>query len=127
MTELQPWAMLAKGPPWTIAGLFSSVWTRLGRIAAEHRALVPAVADDDVAEPLFEIGEVAREAQDRHDFRSDCDVEPGFARIAVADSAQRADSLAQGAVVHVEGAAPGDPAQVEPEFVAPVDVIVDHG
>lgn len=38
MTELQPCAMLAKGPPWTNAGLFSSVWTKLGLIAAATRA-----------------------------------------------------------------------------------------
>jgi len=34
ITELQPWAILAKGPPWTKAGLFSSVCTRLGCIAS---------------------------------------------------------------------------------------------
>ena len=30
MTELQPWAMLAKGPPWMKAGVPSSVCTRFG-------------------------------------------------------------------------------------------------
>ncbi len=66
-TELQPCAMLANGPPWTKAGLFSSVCTRFGCIASlqqhGHRAvglevagvdrlLVARVADDDVAEAL---------------------------------------------------------------------------
>ena len=37
MTLLQPWAMLAKGPPWMMAGLFSSVCTRFGsRDAFRH-------------------------------------------------------------------------------------------
>jgi hypothetical protein len=32
-TLLQPWAILAKGPPWINAGLFSNVCTRFGLIA----------------------------------------------------------------------------------------------
>ena len=32
-TLLQPWAMLANGPPWMNAGLFSSVCTRFGLMA----------------------------------------------------------------------------------------------
>ena len=34
MIELQPWAMLAKGPPWTNAGVPSSVCTKLGLSAS---------------------------------------------------------------------------------------------
>ena len=39
ITELQPCAMLANGPPWTSAGVPSSVCTRLGckRVAQQHR------------------------------------------------------------------------------------------
>ena len=44
-TELQPWAMLANGPPWTKAGVPSSVCTRLGASASlqqrRHRAVRP--------------------------------------------------------------------------------------
>ena len=29
-SELQPWAIFAKGPPWIIAGVCSVVWTRFG-------------------------------------------------------------------------------------------------
>ena len=32
--ELQPWAILAKGPPWTRAGVPSIVWTKFGLIAS---------------------------------------------------------------------------------------------
>ena len=32
--ELHPWAILANGPPWIIAGVFSKVWTRLGFMAS---------------------------------------------------------------------------------------------
>ncbi len=51
---------------------------------------------------------------------------PASRGIAVGDTAQRADDLAQRAVVHVHDAAPGDAAGVDAEFVAPVDVVVDH-
>src|SRR5690606_32636725 len=67
-----------------------------------------------------------REAQDRHDLGGDGDVEPGLAREAVGDTPERGDDLAQRAVVHVEHAAPGHPARVDLERVAPVDVVVDH-
>ena len=39
---------------------------------------------------------------------------------------KRAGDLAQGAVVHVDDAAPGDAADVDLLLVAPVDVVVDH-
>ena len=40
VTELQPWAILANGPPWTKAGVFSSVCTMLGRIASFSKAVI---------------------------------------------------------------------------------------
>ena len=42
-TELQPWAMLANGPPWMNAGVDSVVWTRLGRIASFRIAAIEPV------------------------------------------------------------------------------------
>ena len=40
MTVLQPWAMLANGPPWTNTGLFSKVCTKLGRSASFNKAAI---------------------------------------------------------------------------------------
>src|SRR5690606_35922270 len=91
-----------------------------------HRALVAAIADDDVADRFLEILDRGGEAQDRHDFGRDGDVEAGLTRIAVGDAAQRSDDLAQGAVVHVEHTAPGDAAGVDLLGVAPIDVVVDQ-
>src|SRR5690606_38188683 len=82
---------------------------------------------DDVAKVLFKVLQVARQAQDRHYFGSNGDVETGFTRIAVRHTAERAHDRTQGAVVHVHDAAPGDAAAVDAERVAPVDVIVDQG
>src|SRR5690606_39668505 len=104
-----------------------SPYTTLFRsIAREYRRLVKAVADDDVAEALFQIMQIAREAEDRHDFGGDGDVEAGLARKAVAVPQTRND-VAQRTVVHVHHAAPGDAARVDAEAIAPVDVVVDQG
>ena len=78
-------------------------------------------------EPALQIGEVlGRQAEDRHDLARHGDVEACFAREAVGGAAERGDDLAQRPVVHVDGAAPGHPAGVDVELVAPIDVIVDQ-
>ena len=69
---------------------------------------------------------VGRQAEDRHDFRSDRDVEAIFAREAIGHAAERADDRAQGPVVHVEAAPPADTPRVDRRFAAPIDVVVDH-
>ncbi len=66
------------------------------------------------------------EAEDRHHLGGDHDVEAVLARIAVGGAAERDRDVAQRAVVHVEDALPGDAADVDPELVAVVDVVVDH-
>ena len=63
-------------------------------VARAHRLPVARVADDDVAEALFQIFEVLGEAEDRHDFGGNGDVETGLTRIAVGDATERADDLA---------------------------------
>ena len=88
--------------------------------------LVAGLADLDLAEPTLKIGEVAGQAEDRHDFRRHGDIEAGFARITVGGAAQRGDDVAQRPVVHIDGAPPGDTAGVDVELVAPIDMIVDQ-
>ncbi len=95
-------------------------------VARAHRLAVARIGDDDVAEPLLEVVEIAGEAEDRHHLGGDRDVEAGLAREAVGDAAERADDLAQRAIVHVHDAAPGDAAAVDAELIAPVDVVVDQ-
>jgi hypothetical protein len=61
---LQPWAILAKGPPWIKTGLFSKVWTKFGLSASfisfmtawvhlevfdRHRFAFFVIGDDDLA------------------------------------------------------------------------------
>ena len=95
-------------------------------VAGAHRLAVAGIADDDVGEPLFKVVEVARQAEDRHHFRGDCDVEAIFARKAVGDAAERRHDRAQRPIVHVEHAAPRHAALIDAERVAPIDVVVEH-
>ena len=97
------------------------------QLLGAHRLTLARIGDDDVAEAFLQVVEVLGEAEDRHDFGGDGDVEAGFARVAVGDPAERADDLAQRAVVHVHDAAPDDAAAVDAERIAPVDVVVDQG
>ena len=94
--------------------------------AGAHRLTVAGIGDDDIAEACLEVVDILGEAEDRHHFRRDGDVEAVLARKAVGDAAERADDRAQRAVVHVHGAAPGDAAAVDAERIAPIDVVVDQ-
>ena len=142
ITELQPWAMLANGPPCTKAGAPSSVCTRLGASASRSSAAIApcapevargdglrraVVADDDVADAALEVGPGLGQAEDRHQLGGHHDVEAVLAGEAVGVAADRHDDLAQGAVVGVEHALPRHAADVDVELVAVVDVVVDEG
>ena len=85
------------------------------------------VADDDSAEPGFEVGDVGCKAEDCHDFGGYGDHEVIFAGDAVGRASHADDEVAQRTVVHVEAAFEGDSAGVDVEGVALLDVVVDHG
>ena len=53
------------------------------QIAGADRLLLAGVADDDLAQPLFQILEAGGQAEDRHDLGGHDDVEAVLARIAV--------------------------------------------
>jgi hypothetical protein len=83
-------------------------------------------ADDDPTEPLLEVLEARCERDDRHDLARRDDDPALFARHAFRGAAEADDRLAQGAVVHVDGARPGDAARIEPESVALLQRVVEH-
>ncbi len=95
-------------------------------LTGAHRFAVAGIADNDIGQALLEIVDVLGQAEHRHHLGGDRDVETVLAREAVGDAAERGDDRAQRTVVHVDGAAPGDAAAVEPERIAPVDVVVDQ-
>ena len=88
-------------------------------VAAIDRRPVPAVADDDVAEPPLQVIEVGGETEDGHDLRRNRDVETGLPRKAVRDAAERRHDTSERAVVHVENAAPGHATLVDLKPVPP--------
>ena len=95
-------------------------------VARKHGRAVAAIGDNHVAQTLLQVLQVLGEAKDRHNFGGDCDVETGFARETVGHTAKAGRDLAQGAVVHVDHTTPNDPADVDLQFVAPIDVVIDH-
>ena len=96
------------------------------QVARGDGFLVLGITDDNVAEPFSQVFHRGREAEDRHDFRSHNNVEAVLARVTVGRAAERAGDVAQGTVVHVHHALPGDAAHVDVQFVAVVDVVVQH-
>src|SRR6202034_4441914 len=86
-------------------------------LAGTYRLPVAGIGDDDIAEPLFQIVEIAGKAEDRHHLGGDGDVETVLARKTVGDAAERGHHRAQRAIVHVEDAAPSDAARIDAERV----------
>ena len=140
-TELQPWAMLANGPPWTSAGLFSSVCTRFGRIAwASSTAIAPSALRSRAVTGRRSRVWPTTMAPSR---RSRSARSVARQRIAItSDAAMMSKPVSRGKpflgppsatvtiaerpVVHVDDAPPRHPPGVDVERVAPVDVVVDQ-
>ena len=95
-------------------------------VCRRHGAPLARIAHDDAGEARFKIGSILREAENRHDFRGDRDVEPGLLRRAIAGAAQARNQVAQAAVIHVHHPAPGDAHRIDARLVAPVDMVVHH-
>ena len=88
---------------------------------------VAGIADDDAAQPLLQVLQVPGQAEDRHHLRGHGDIETGLHGEAVGRPAYAGDDLAQLPVVDIHHPPPGDPAQVQPELIAPVNIVVHHG
>ena len=83
--------------------------------------------DRDRAEAPPQVGEVARDGDDRHRLGGGGDVEAGLPRLAVRAAAEADDDVAEGAVVHVQAAPPGDRERVDPERVVVQEMGFEHG
>ena len=131
--------MLANGPPWMKAGLFSSVCTRLGASASLSSTVIAPcafrslavtgfcsrVADDDVPQALLQILEGRREAEDRHHFGGDDDVEAVLARVAVAGPPS-ATTMSRSARSFMSPARASTGCAARRCRSLPVDVVVEH-
>ncbi len=96
------------------------------QVTCQHRFLIAPVTDDDLADACLKVLQACGQAEDRHDFGGDHDVESILARKSVGGAAERDRHLAQRAVIHVDHSLPGDAAHVELEFVAMMNVVVDQ-
>ncbi len=100
--------------------------TRGLQLLRGHRRTVARVADHDPAEALAQIMQRGRQRKDRHDLGGGRDVESGLPRHPV-DTCPEADhDVAQGPVIDVEDARPGDLVRVDAQGIAVEQVVVDH-
>jgi hypothetical protein len=81
-------------------------------------------ADDHAGEALLQVLVALGEGDDGHDLAGGGDVEAVLAGDAVGAAAEAEDHVAEGPIVHVEGAAPGDAARVERALLAERDAEV---
>ena len=95
-------------------------------VARPDRLPVAGHAHDDAGAAGLEIGQVLRQAEDRHDLAAGDDHPALLARRAAVEAAQPDHRRAERPIVHVDGARPGHPAGVDAEGVAVVDVVVEH-
>ena len=102
-----------------------------GTCAAEvlggHRGTGAGLADHDATKAGPHVVKVGGHGEHRHDFRGHRDVVAGLARHAVEPCPQPDDDVAQGAIVEVDHAPPGDRMRVDLERVAVKQVVVDVG
>ncbi len=99
---------------------------RGAEVARGHGLARRGRSHHDAREARFEVFGARGEAEDGHDLARRGDVEGALARGAVA-LAHAHDDVAQGAVVHVHGAAPAYVARVEVDGVAEEEGVVDDG
>ena len=92
-----------------------------------HRVAVQVAADNNAAEPGFQVFQVLGQAQDGHDFRSHGNGESVLTGEAADFAAQAHYHVAQGTIVHVHNPAPGDLAGIQTQGVAVMDMVIDHG
>ena len=91
-----------------------------------HRFALVGEGDHHAAHALAQVAVVPGQAEDGHDLGGGRDVEPVAARHAVLDAAQADDDVAQGPVVQVNHPAQDNPARVNAQLVAVLEVVVHH-
>src|SRR6056300_1176110 len=95
-------------------------------IAAEYGAAVAAIGHDHIAQTLLQVFQVFGQTQNRHNLGCNGDVKPCLAWETIGDTTQGRCDGAQGAVVHINNAAPNNAACVDFQFITPINVVVDH-
>ena len=94
-------------------------------IRRDNRA-VNRVRHDNFSEPLFQIGKIFRETENRHHFGRNRYIEARFARNTVSLAAESDDDISERAVIQIKHTFPNDASHVDFEFVALLQMIVEH-
>ena len=97
------------------------------QLAAGDGLPFKAVSHHDAGKTLFQIADGAGKAEDGHDLAGNGDVKSVLPGHAVCTAAHAVHQEAELSVIHVETALPGDPAYVDPQGVALLNMIVQHG
>ncbi len=91
-----------------------------------HRLEAAIVTHNDAAQAVFEIRTVTGQREDGHDLGCGGDEVAILAWYAIGRAAQSYHDVTKRAIVHVDGALPGDAARVDAQLVALLQVIVQH-
>jgi hypothetical protein len=95
-------------------------------VGGPNRLLVTRVAENDAAEPCFQIRGVGCEREHRHDLGRGGDHEAFLARDAIAGAAETDRDVAQRTIVHVHASLPCNAADIEVQQVPLLQMIVEH-
>ncbi len=101
--------------------------SRRPQLLGGHRLAATVYPTTIAPQAVAHVPQRRRQGQHRHDLGGGGDVEPGLAGDPVLGRAQADHEVAQSPVVDVEHATPRHVVQVDPELVAVVEVVVEHG
>jgi len=83
-------------------------------------------ANDDTAKTFLQVFNIMGQAKDGHDFGSNSNHEPVFAHKTAGFTAQADNNMTESTVVHIHDAAPGNLTGIDPQFIALMDMVVNH-
>ena len=96
-------------------------------ITGEHRCAGICVGNQDIAQALLEVLQISRQAEDSHDLAGNGDLEVILAGNSVHLAAHADNDIAQRSVIHVQDALEQYPADVYPEGVTLLDMVIHEG
>ncbi len=96
------------------------------QIACGHGLFVIRISNDDAGQSFLQIEYAVGEAENRHDLAGDGDIVPVLAGNSVDPAAETVYDEAKLTVVHVHAPAPDNPARVDIQRVALIDMVIQH-
>ena len=97
------------------------------QVMSGDRLAVIGIGHDHTGKTGLEVVDVTGQAQNRHDLGGHGDLEAILTGHALSLAAQTVHNMAQLTVVHIHSALPGDLLHVNPQRVALLNVVIQHG